>query len=143
MRSVLARGEAVGLMVDQCASSREPCFRFFDRRAATHFQYARLLARLRTEVVFVACVRDGFQFRFQLRARDLTDSLEGSGSVDERAERLVKSYLATVEEEIRRDPHQYLWMHRRWKVRPPGAPDLYQTPLAPPASVESGREKPS
>ena len=30
-----------------------------------------------------------------------------------------------LEEEIRRDPAQYLWLHRRFKTRPEGAPSLY------------------
>jgi KDO2-lipid IV(A) lauroyltransferase len=30
-----------------------------------------------------------------------------------------------IESEIRRDPAQYLWVHRRFKTRPPGEPSLY------------------
>jgi len=30
-----------------------------------------------------------------------------------------------IESEIRRDPAQYLWVHRRFKTRPPGEPPLY------------------
>jgi KDO2-lipid IV(A) lauroyltransferase len=30
-----------------------------------------------------------------------------------------------IEEEIRRNPAQYLWVHRRFKTRPPGEPSLY------------------
>jgi Kdo2-lipid IVA lauroyltransferase/acyltransferase len=32
---------------------------------------------------------------------------------------------ALIEEQIRRDPAQYLWVHKRFKSRPPGAPPLY------------------
>jgi Kdo2-lipid IVA lauroyltransferase/acyltransferase len=31
-----------------------------------------------------------------------------------------------VEARIREQPEQYLWVHRRFKTRPPGEPDLYQ-----------------
>jgi len=31
-----------------------------------------------------------------------------------------------IESEIRRNPAQYLWVHRRFKTRPPGAPSLYR-----------------
>ncbi len=30
-----------------------------------------------------------------------------------------------IEQEIRRNPAQYLWVHKRFKTRPPGAPGLY------------------
>src|SRR5438876_4963893 len=30
-----------------------------------------------------------------------------------------------IESEIRRDPAQYLWVHKRFKTRPPGVPSLY------------------
>ena len=32
---------------------------------------------------------------------------------------------AWIESEILRMPAQYLWVHRRFKTRPPGTPDLY------------------
>jgi KDO2-lipid IV(A) lauroyltransferase len=38
-----------------------------------------------------------------------------------------------IEGEIRRNPAQYLWVHRRFKTRPPGEPSLY-APAAPPAN---------
>jgi KDO2-lipid IV(A) lauroyltransferase len=32
---------------------------------------------------------------------------------------------AVIEQQVRAAPDQYLWLHRRFKTRPPGAPDLY------------------
>ena len=34
-------------------------------------------------------------------------------------------YMAALEPVVRRHPEQYLWVHRRFKTRPPGEPDLY------------------
>ena len=34
-------------------------------------------------------------------------------------------FTAAVERLIRRFPDQWLWIHKRWKTRPPGEPDLY------------------
>jgi KDO2-lipid IV(A) lauroyltransferase len=36
-------------------------------------------------------------------------------------------YMAELERAVRRHPAQYLWVHRRFKTRPPGEPDLYST----------------
>ena len=30
-----------------------------------------------------------------------------------------------IESEIRRNPAQYLWVHKRFKTRPPGEPSFY------------------
>jgi KDO2-lipid IV(A) lauroyltransferase len=30
-----------------------------------------------------------------------------------------------IEQEVREAPHQYFWMHRRFKTRPPGEASLY------------------
>jgi len=32
---------------------------------------------------------------------------------------------AWIEQEILRNPTQYLWVHKRFKTRPPGEPSLY------------------
>ena len=34
-------------------------------------------------------------------------------------------YMAELETVVRRHPEQYLWVHRRFKTRPPGEPSLY------------------
>ena len=31
----------------------------------------------------------------------------------------------TIEQQVREAPEQYLWMHRRFKPRPPGEDDIY------------------
>ncbi len=126
VRRMLRSGGVVGLLCDQAAPPGAPSFRFFGAWAATYAEHARLLARLGSEVAFVTCVREGFSFRFRIRARDLGAALRGSGTAAGRASRLVESYVAAVEEEARAFPEQYLWMHRRWKRRPAGAPDLYR-----------------
>jgi KDO2-lipid IV(A) lauroyltransferase len=126
IKKTILSGGAVGLMADQSGPAGERCLSFLGARAATYFRYALLLARLRPEVHFVVCLRDGFRFRFHLTARDLSEALRGPRSEEARAERLVVDYLRALEEAVGAHPEQYLWVHRRWKRRPPGAPDLYR-----------------
>ncbi len=37
-----------------------------------------------------------------------------------RIRRLMEVYVRWMEERIKLDPGQYLWLHRRWKSRPEG-----------------------
>jgi KDO2-lipid IV(A) lauroyltransferase len=41
------------------------------------------------------------------------------------AARDTQTLQTRLEEVIRADPGQWLWIHRRWKTRPPGEPPLY------------------
>jgi KDO2-lipid IV(A) lauroyltransferase len=34
--------------------------------------------------------------------------------------------MRELEAVVRRHPEQYLWVHRRFKTRPPGAADVYR-----------------
>jgi KDO2-lipid IV(A) lauroyltransferase len=48
-------------------------------------------------------------------------------TADAQADILAATQLCTnvIESWIRRYPDQWLWIHRRWKTRPPGEPPLY------------------
>ena len=47
--------------------------------------------------------------------------LDLTGDVAEDTQRVQSA----VERAVREYPDQWLWIHRRWKTRPPGAPALY------------------
>ena len=49
--------------------------------------------------------------------------MEGFPSGDDQQD--AKMMNEWVESEVRKRPEQYLWVHRRFKTRPPGAPPLY------------------
>jgi KDO2-lipid IV(A) lauroyltransferase len=40
-------------------------------------------------------------------------------------EQTTALFVAATERVIRAYPDQWIWIHRRWKTRPPGEPDLY------------------
>jgi hypothetical protein len=38
------------------------------------------------------------------------------------------NFTAAIERHVRMFPEQWLWIHKRWKTRPQGEPDLYARP---------------
>ena len=131
MRETLRRGGVVGLIADQNCPDRERFFDFFGVPASTYTAHARILARSRARVLFVACLREGRGATFRITVKDIGSGLPRRRGSDRAAEialasdEIVRRYLAAVEEIAGREPGQYLWMHRRWKSRPTGAPWLY------------------
>jgi KDO2-lipid IV(A) lauroyltransferase len=43
------------------------------------------------------------------------------------AERDTRELQRQLEAVVREYPDQWLWIHRRWKTRPPGSPPLYES----------------
>jgi len=48
-----------------------------------------------------------------------------TGDEAEDVRSLTQAYTSVVEKYVRRYPDQWLWIHRRWKTRPPGEEGLY------------------
>ena len=123
MLKELRAGGRVMAMTDQSASVKEGYQTFFGVRTSTYQSYARVLVRQGCPVLFAVCVRDGFRFRFRTHGRLLEVPTQGTEA--ERADGLVRNYLAAVEEYVRKYPEQYLWMHKRFKNRADGSGSPY------------------
>ncbi len=113
MLEAFARGGNVGFLFDQEAvyGITVP---FFGQPACTHKTPAVLARDHGAKVFFGALLRRGDFLRYEARG-ELIDY--GGGSDDREADlaRITADLMRRLEEEIRRDPEQYLWMHRRWK----------------------------
>jgi Kdo2-lipid IVA lauroyltransferase/acyltransferase len=48
-----------------------------------------------------------------------------TGNHEEDVQRMTQEFNDTVEKYIRRHPECYFWLHRRWKYRPEGWPQVY------------------
>ena len=53
-------------------------------------------------------------------------SIERTGDEKEDVRRLTSLYTQTIESFVRRYPDQWLWIHKRWRTRPMGQPNLYK-----------------
>ncbi len=111
MLRVIKRGGALVVLLDQDFRTDGIWVPFFGRLAHTPLAGAKLALRLSVPVVPVFSERndDG---RHTLRLHPpltLPDNHEGATTVMTQA----------IENQIRRRPEQWVWMHRRWRRRPP------------------------
>ncbi len=122
---VLRDGGVVGVLADQNAIATEAVFvDFFGVPAATTSGIARLARRTEAAVVPVYTYWDPQIRRYRLRYEP---ALELTASDDEESD--IRSFSArfnqVIEDYVRRFPDQWLWVHRRWKTRPPHEASVY------------------
>jgi KDO2-lipid IV(A) lauroyltransferase len=125
MLKILQAGGTLGILVDLNTLHREAIFvDFFDIPAATTFMVAKLALRTGAEVLPVFAPWDKSTRKFILKVGPAL-SFEATGEEQEDVRRLTQSFTKVVEDYVRRYPDQWLWIHRRWKTRPPGDPEKY------------------
>jgi len=115
----LHQNEAVGVLIDQNTSLQEGVFvDFFGTPACANTAFAKIAAKTGAAVIPGFAIWSDAENRYVLR---FYPALEISGDPAEDTRRLH----ALLERVIREHPGQWLWIHRRWKTRPPGAPNIY------------------
>ena len=125
MFRMLKKGEMLGILVDLNALDREAMFvDFFGVKAATTFVVAKLALRTGSPVIPIFSPWDE---RLQKFIVTIGEPLKFDLTGDEEKDTLHVTQVLTntVENWIRRYPDQWLWVHRRWKTRPPGEPAIY------------------
>jgi Kdo2-lipid IVA lauroyltransferase/acyltransferase len=115
----------VGLVADQNAGSKGVFVDFFGRKASTYKSIGLLAMEFEAPVVIGYARRIGDRFRFRIAIQDIIYP-EDWKSQDDPLRYITQRYTKAIEDFVRADPSQYLWVHRRWKSRPKGeAPERY------------------
>ncbi|OFV97711.1 MAG: hypothetical protein A3F68_13185 [Acidobacteria bacterium RIFCSPLOWO2_12_FULL_54_10] len=123
--SALARNETVGILADQNTSHDEGVFvDFFGISASTTAGVARIALHTGAVVVPAFCVWIEKDRRFRIIFDSPIEPPQSSEKTDA-VRSFTQQMAAVIERYIRRYPDQWLWIHRRWKTRPPGEPPLY------------------
>jgi Kdo2-lipid IVA lauroyltransferase/acyltransferase len=122
---ILRGGGVIGVLADQNAVPAESVFvDFFGIPAATTSGIARLARRTGAAVVPVYSYWDTGLRKYRLR---YDPALDLAPTDDEQED--IRNYSArfnqVIEDYVRRFPDQWLWVHRRWKTRPPQEPAIY------------------
>ncbi len=115
----LKRNEPVGVLVDQNVMPSEGVFvNVFGMPACAASAFARIASHSGAVIIPGFALWSGEERRYVLR---FYPPVEISGDIQCDTQRVQSA----VEHAIREHPGQWLWIHRRWKTRPPGEPSLY------------------
>lgn len=115
----LRQNAAVGILVDQNAGLADGVFvDFFGLPACAGAGFAKMAAHSGATVIPGFALWSEDEKKYVLR---FYPPVEITGD----AARDTQALHAQLESVIRQYPDQWLWLHRRWKTRPPGSPDLY------------------
>ncbi len=117
MLDVLRNGGVLSFLADQDAGQNGLYVDFFGRPASTHKAIALLALEHNAPVVVGYARRIGPGFRYEVGCDAIIEPGEFTGTSDD-VKLLTQRYTAALERIIRRDPDQYLWLHRRWKHQP-------------------------
>jgi len=121
----LGRNRVLWYASDQDYSGRRRVFaQFFAERAATTTATAWLVRKTGARIVPYACHRRADDSGWDVV---LGPALEGFPIGDDLAD--AEHLNEVLEAQIERSMEQYLWVHRRFKTRPPGAPAVYDAAL--------------
>jgi KDO2-lipid IV(A) lauroyltransferase len=108
----LRRGGVLGMLIDQDTKVDGVWVPFFGHPAFTPVGAAKIALRQGTEVIpaFIERRPDGSHLVRVQKALELPQDAQEATAVMTRA----------IEEQVRRRPEQWVWMHRRWRRQPVG-----------------------
>jgi KDO2-lipid IV(A) lauroyltransferase len=97
---------------------------FFGIPACTASGLARIALRTDAAVVPGFTIWDPVLRKYRLRF-DPAVNLVRTGDDEKDIVTNTQVFTKITEDYVRRYPDQWLWVHRRWKTRPPGEAGLY------------------
>ncbi|MCY3677559.1 MAG: lysophospholipid acyltransferase family protein [Gemmatimonadetes bacterium] len=117
----LKAGRVVGLMGDQDARGAGVFVDFFGRPASTARGPAVLSMRAGVVLATFCAIRlPGWRPRYEVRIEAVPEVEPGSDRAA-KVMTLTRAFTSRLEEQVRKQPCQYFWHHRRWKTPPPRA----------------------
>ncbi len=118
--SAMKAGEVVGMLMDTNMTPPQGIFvDFFGIPACTASGLARIALRTDAAVVPTFTIWDAELGKYRLRF-DPAVELVRTGDLEADIQANTQKFTSIIEEYVRKYPEQWLWVHRRWKTRPPG-----------------------
>ena len=122
---ILREGGILGILSDVNAHPREGVFvPFFGVRACTASGAAMMAIRADAFIFPTFCVWDKAIKRYKFVHGPLLEPAK-TGDLKRDIVETTAAYTAEIEDIIREYPDQWMWIHKRWKTRPPREKDIY------------------
>jgi len=109
----LKRGEVLGMLIDQDTRVKGVMADFFGQKANTPAGPAILAVRRRVPVLAGFIHRESDE-RHRIVIYPPLD-VQRTGDLDRDVQVNTERFNQVIEQEIRRHPDQWVWMHRRWR----------------------------
>ncbi len=125
MLKILKDSGTVGILADQNTMPAEGVFvDFFGKSACTTTGLARVALHTDAAVVPGYAYWDDRIQKYRLRFEPPVE-LVRTGDTERDVLENTQRFTKIIEEIIRKHPDQWVWVHQRWKNRPPGESALY------------------
>lgn len=112
----LSEGHAIGIVGDQDARDAGVWVPFFGVPAST-YRGPALFALKFGVPVYASVARRLPEGRYRVEGARIP--VENTGDLEADVRRVTGALARHLEQEIRKDPEQYFWFHKRWKTVPP------------------------
>lgn len=114
---LLGAGALLGFIGDQDAGRKGVFVDFFGQPASTYKSIALLAMSTRVPIVVGYARRQGDAPRYDLGVQRIIRPEEWE-AVEDPLCWITQAYTTAIEDIVRAEPEQYLWIHRRWKSQP-------------------------
>jgi len=113
---VLKSNQLLGILIDQNVRDNNILVDFFGQKAATTRSAATLSLKTGAPVImlFARRVEGGYKFKVSLSE---PVQIEKTGDLEKDIFNLTQRCTSIIESRIREHPHEWLWIHRRWKLK--------------------------
>ena len=110
---VLKENQIVAIAGDQRGNPEGTRIEFFGRMSSVYSGPAVFALRSGAAIIYSICVRQpDYSYRVELTEMPFDDLPEDE---NKKVEEICKRYIKFLEQVIRKNPEQWLWMHKRWK----------------------------
>lgn len=123
--SVLREGGILGVLPDVNVLPRDGVFvPFFGTLACTTSGVAMMAMRTNAMILPMCCVWNQQTGKYNVLFGKIVEQPH-TGDRHRDVYEMTAAFTSEMEKFIRAYPDQWLWIHKRWKVRPAGEPELY------------------